>query len=205
MPCCPLRVEGELTVSQAVRCRHSHRAFQERPIEEEKLQLMLFAARWAASWGNRQPWRWIVVRDPAVRAALHQGLDPANHWATRAPVIFVVAAHPDDGGYKDGRPYYLLDCGQSIGQFLLQAAALGIMTHVMAGWTEPAIKEALAVPDPVRIVALIAAGYEGDRESLDETTRQKDLRPRSRKPAHETVSYDRWGSPAYNGPIEKMC
>jgi nitroreductase len=189
------RFDGELTVSQAVLARKSSRAFAARQIEPEKLSLMIYAARWAASRGNTQPWRWIVVQDPALIAELREGLSPNNQWVARAPTIFVLATNPEADPFKDSRHHYIFDCGQSTAQLLLQGAALGLMSHVIAGWTEGPVKRALAIPEPYRVLVLIACGYVGDASTLDEETRQRDLQPKTRLPASETVFYNRWGAP----------
>jgi nitroreductase len=185
----------ELTVSQAVRARRSRRVFAERDVEEEKLQIMLQAARWAASRGNSQPWRWVVARNEPALSELHKALSPSNQWASKAPVMLAIATNPEEDTFKDGRMHYIMDCGQSVGQFLLQGAALGLMMHVLAGWDEAGVKQALGIPEPVRVLALIAAGYMGNPDLLDEETRSKDLQPKPRHPTSRTIFLDRWQKP----------
>jgi nitroreductase len=186
---------GELTVSQAVRARRSRRAFADRDVEEEKLQLMLQAARWAASRSNKQPWYWVVVRGPEALARLHESLSPTNAWAMRAPIMLAVATNPEEDTFKDDRMHFIMDCGQSVGQFLLQGAALGVMTHVLAGWDQATAKRALDAPEPVRILALIALGYMGNPDLLDEETRLKDLQPKPRLDPGQNIFLDRWRTP----------
>lgn len=175
--------------------RRSLRAYAERPVEPEKLRLVLEAGRWAPSFGNRQPWRFIAVTDRAALERLHRALTPGNAWARRAPAVIVVAARPDDAMQVDGKPYYLFDCGLAVQSMLLQAVALGLLAHPIGGWHEAGVKEALAIPEDVRVVVLVVLGYQGSPDVLDEEARRKDERPPVRRPLEETAYADVWGRP----------
>src|SRR5215213_1192954 len=91
--------------------RASSRSFARTPVAPELLDLLFEAARWAPSYGNRQPWRFIVARDPAVLERLHAALTRGNAYAAVAPVLMALAARPEDGQIVERREYYLLDCG----------------------------------------------------------------------------------------------
>ena len=67
--------------------RRSIRKFEDKPVEEEKLQAVLEAARLAPSWANRQCWSFVVVKDPAIRQALSEKLEgnPARREWPRRP------------------------------------------------------------------------------------------------------------------------
>src|SRR5262249_9224824 len=116
-------------------------------------------------------------------------------WVAKAPTILVVATNPEEDTFKDDRKHYIMDCGQSVGQFLLQGAALGVMTHVIAGWESAIVKEALGIPEPVQVLALIAAGYMGNPDLLDEETRLKDLQPKPRHHSSRNIFADGWLNP----------
>jgi nitroreductase len=176
-----------------IRQRESRRAIDTRPIEREALLAVLEAARWAPSYGNMQPWRFIVVENAAALEGVRAALTPGNAWAKRAPVLIVGAANPADAKIVGDKPYYLFDLGLAVSHLLLQATALGLVAHPMGGWDERLIKQALAIPDEVRVVVVVALGHPGRLEDLDERTREKELRPRTRKPLTEIVFADRWG------------
>lgn len=175
--------------------RRSLRAYQDRPVESEKLRLVLEAGRWAPSFGNRQPWKFIAVTDRAALDRLHQALTPGNAWARRAPAVIVVAARPEDAMIVEGKTYYLFDCALATQNMLLQAFDLGLLAHPIGGWNEAKVREALAIPDEVRVVVLIVLGYEGSPDVLDEEARKKDERPPGRKPLDEVACADGWGNP----------
>ncbi|MGA8754565.1 nitroreductase family protein, partial [Candidatus Deferrimicrobium sp.] len=67
---------------RVIGARRSLRAFSQRPVEQEKIERMLDAARWSPSCANRQPWRFVVVgTDAPSRAAVEEALDAGNAWA----------------------------------------------------------------------------------------------------------------------------
>lgn len=109
--------------------------------------------------------------------------------------MLVVAGNPAEQDTRDGLPLFLLDCGFAIENLLLQATHLGLVNHPMAGWDERKVKDAIKIPDPFRVVALIAIGYLGELDDLDEATKAKELRPKTRKNFNEFVFVDSWGNP----------
>ena len=93
--------------------RKSPRAFQTRPVEEEKIQLLLRAFQWAPSSYNKQPWRIVIAVDPAVLTRMHEGIMTGNRrWAVKAPVLAVIVSklEADDVRHDNAIPYYLYDC-----------------------------------------------------------------------------------------------
>jgi nitroreductase len=75
---------------------------------------------------------------------------------------------------------------------LLQAVHLGLMGHPTAGWNEDMLKEVLKIPQDYRIGTVIFFSYEGDIESLDERTREKEEKPRTRNPLSDIVHWNKW-------------
>lgn len=175
--------------------RESRRALAPRPVEREKLRAMLEAARWAPSYGNMQPWRFVLVQDPAAMEAMRPAFTPGNAWAKQAPVLVVGTANPQDAKIVAGKEYYLFDLGLAVENLLLQAVAFGLVAHPMGGWNEQTVKQALGIPDEVRVVVVVALGYPGRLEDLDEATRQKEQQPRTRRALAEIAFADRWGQP----------
>lgn len=175
--------------------RESRRALASRPIEPDKLQAILEAARWAPSYGNMQPWRFLVVQDPRALEEVRPAFTPGNAWAKQAPVLIVGTANPQDAKIVAGKEYYLFDLGLAVQNLLLQAVAFGLVAHPMGGWDEQTIKQALGIPDAVRVVVVVALGYPGRLEDLDEATRQKEQQPRTRRPLAEIAFANRWGQP----------
>jgi len=179
-----------------IAARRSRRAFADRPVEPEKIERMIEAARWSPSCANRQPWRFVVVEKGDLRRpALDEALDPGNTWAKKAPVLVVSGARKEDGTVVESREYYLHDTGLATMSLLYRGADQGLLVHPMAGWKEAPLKAALSMPEDFRPIAVVAVGYPGKHEDLDEETRKKDEKPRVRKGIGEIAFLGRFGEP----------
>lgn len=177
-----------------LRERASRRAIDPAPLGEEDLLALLEAARWAPSWGNGQPWRFVLVRSAQARAAIAAGLSRGNAWAANAPAFIVLAADPADGKERDGQPYYLFDCGLAVLSLIVEATQRGLVAHPIAGWDQSVIHSAINAPENTRVVVVIVVGKPGNIEMLDESTREKERRPRSRKSLAEIAFDEHWGN-----------
>jgi len=184
-----------------IAARRSLRAFSPRPVEPEKIERMLEAARWSPSCANRQPWRFVVVpRNAPTRSGVEEALEPGNAWARRAPVLIAAGARPQDGAVVESRRHFLADTGLALMSLIYRGVDQGLLVHPMAGWREAALREALGLPDDFVPSALVAVGYAGNPEDLDDETRGKDRRPRTRRPLGEIAFAGRWGEP-YAGTL----
>jgi acyl-CoA thioesterase FadM/nitroreductase len=182
--------------SRVIAARRSHRAFSDRPVEPEKIERMIEAARWSPSCSNRQPWRFVIVdKESPTRASLEEALDPGNAWAKRAPVLIVAGAGKADGAVVESREYFLHDTGLATMSLIYRAVDQGLLVHPMAGWKEEPLKAALRLPEGFRPIAVIAVGYAGRLEDVDEETRRKDEKPRTRKETGKIAFRDRFGDP----------
>ena len=176
--------------------RRSLRAFSPRPVETEKIERMLDAARWSPSCANRQPWRFVVVgADAPSRAAVEEALDPGNAWAKAAPVLVAAGARRADAAAVESRDYFLLDTGMALMSLLYRAVDQGLLVHPMAGWKEEPLRAALGLPEDFTPAAVVAVGYAGKAGDLDEAARRKDAKPRERRPLEEIAFRSRWGEP----------
>ena len=175
--------------------RWSPRAFSDRPVAPDVLRSLCEAARWAPSSANLQPWSFIVAtRDNQQEfARMLECLVEGNQiWAKQAPVLMVsVAAKLDRDG--DPNPHAWYDVGQAVALLSVQATALGLFVHQMAGILPEKIRELYQIPDSYEPVTGIALGYPGTPEQLPDKLRQRELAPRTRKPINEFVFAGAWG------------
>ena len=176
--------------------RWSPRAFDERPVEQETLKSLFEAARWAPSSNNEQPWRFIVASKETFTdydrlfACLVEG---NRKWAFRAPVLILSVASllfEDDG--KPNR-HALHDTGMAAENFVLQATALGLQAHQMAGFDTQKARETCLIPTGFDPVAMIALGYPGDPAVLPDYLREREIKPRERQPIGDFVFSIKWG------------
>lgn len=177
-----------------IKSRRSLRAIdRERSLPDAVVTRLLEAARWAPSCSNMQPWRFVVVQSAEALSRAQGALKRGNQtWANHAPLLIVVCANPADDYEANGQPLYLLDCGFATENLLLQGIAEGLVMHPMAGWDEEPMRAALEIPDPYRVVVVIAAGYPGRLEDLPEDLQQRETAARARKPLAELVHYNGW-------------
>jgi nitroreductase len=193
------KAETRVPIHELLERRWSPRAFSDRPVEPEKLLGIFEAARWAASSNNEQPWAFLVAtqQEPKNFEALLDVLVEFNRgWANRAPVLILTLAHAQFE--KDGRPnrHGFYDLGQAAANLALQATAVGLLAHPMAGFNVEAARERFAVPAGWEPASVIALGYPGDPDSLTEKLRLRETAPRHRKPLEQFVFSGNWGHPA---------
>jgi nitroreductase len=179
--------------------RWSPRAYDERAIEPEKLKSLFEAARWAPSSNNEQPWRFIVASKDQVsdwRRLLACLVESNRTWAHRAPVLMLSVASLNFE--DDGNPnrHALHDTGMAVENLVLQATALGLMAHQMAGFDVEKARADLKIPDGYEPVAMIAVGYPGDPNLLTDRLKQRELAPRERNPLSTFVFSGEWGRPS---------
>ena len=188
--------ETQYPVAEILRRSWSPRSFSDRLVEPEKLQSLFEAARWAASSFNEQPWNFIVAtkQKPEEHARLLSCLVEGNQrWARAAPVLVVSVAKLNFD--KTGKPnrHAFHDVGLAMGNVLVQATALGLFVHQMAGFSPEKVREIYGVPEGFEPVAAMAIGYGLVAEDLPEAFREFDLGARRRKPAGNFVFETRWG------------
>jgi nitroreductase len=92
--------------------------------------------------------------------------------------------------------YALHDTGAALAHFMLQAHALGLYTHGMAGFDRARAREILGIPDDYDLGAAVALGYLDTPDKLkDQQQRQAEVAKRVRRPLHELAFGAHWGEP----------
>ena len=181
-----------MNVETAIATRRSYRFLQPVEITDEMVEKLAVAAQLAPSCFNNQPWRFVFVRDPAVRARFAETLSGGNSWAQAASMLMAVFTRAEDDCTIQEREYYLFDTGMATAQLMLQATELGLVTHAMAGFNEGEVKEVLGIPTDYRVITVIAVGKKAAEPSTEVTEKQRaseDNRP-ERLPLRSLVFYD---------------
>ena len=189
----------DVELHDLIRNRWSPRAFAEKVVAPDVLRSLFEAARWAPSSNNEQPWAYLVATkdNPENFAKMLGVLVEFNaNWAKHAPVLALSVAHLKT--QRDGKPnrVALHDVGSASAQLTFEANARGLQVHQMAGFDAEEARETFAIPPDWEPVAALAIGYPGDPESLPEKLRDRELAPRTRKPAGEFVMSGSWGHTA---------
>lgn len=175
--------------------RWSPRAFDpDAAITADQLTALLEAARWAASWGHRQPVRFVVGRRGDETFVTLAGLlKRGNSYAHAASALILVCA--DQGEDERTALYSAVDAGAAIAQLTVEAVSRGLIVHPMAGFDVDGAGAAFEIPDGVRPLAVIAIGTLGDYAHVDEAIAERDGRPRERLPLEQIAFGGRWGIP----------
>lgn len=157
-----------MDVKTAVETRHSVRKFAEKPVEREKLNACLDAARLAPSACNSQPWHYIVLDDPQVKANFckeaFSGIYALSAWAEKAPALVAVVSDRGNftsklGNFFRSTEFFLVDQGISGEHFVLRAWELGLGT-CWIGWLDSAkAAKFFKLPAGKKIEHLLAVGY----------------------------------------------
>jgi nitroreductase len=185
-------------VLPAILNRWSPRSFSDREVGPADLARVFEAARWAPSSFNEQPWRFIVgLRNSTTHRKIASTLGGFNQlWAPQAPVLILGVAKTAFTHDGVANAYALYDLGASSALLVLQAAALGLAAHQMAGFDHAAARQALEIPEDFALGSVIALGYQGDPAALtNERMLAQEVAPRQRKPLKDFVFLS-WGSPA---------
>ena len=184
-------------VHEFIESRWSPRGYDDTAtVSSSEITEILDAGRWAPTWGRIQPVRFIVgLRGDDTFARLTTVLTRGNAgWAPRSSALILVSTTNDPDDAK-AHTYGAVDLGLAVGQMLVQARALGLHGHPMAGFDAVAAVEAFGIPDDKRPLVLLAVGRLAEEASLPDDIRERDTRERTRLPLTEVAFAGRWGEP----------
>lgn len=148
-------------LGEPMRSRWSPTIFDTRHLlTSQEIVLLLQAAQWAPSWGNSQPWHYLVAeRGSSTADALTQTLTRGNRsWVPRASVVLVSVVQVEPVGDLEPSPMALYDAGQAAAHLTLQARSMGLDAHQFAGFDRDAFGVAMGVPGTHRVLPGIAVG-----------------------------------------------
>ncbi len=188
--------DTRVPIQPDIAARWSPRAFDaDAVITADALTGLLEAARWAATWGHRQPVRFMVgVRGDETFATLASTLKRGNSYAHSAGALILVCA--DQGPDEKTALYSAVDAGAAIANLSIEAVSRGLVAHPMAGFNPVAAREAFGVPDGVRPLAVVAVGSLGDYAAAPPEIVERDAVARERLPLAEIAFAGSWGIPA---------
>jgi nitroreductase len=184
-------------VEEIILKRWSPRSFADKPVASDLLTKIFTAASWAASSYNEQPWRFLVGKkgDETYTKIFDSLIEFNQNWAKSAPVLILSVAKKTftQSGQPNG--YALHDTGAASATFSLEATALGLHTHGMAGFDKDKARASFGIPEDFELGAVWALGYLGDPNALPDQMQQMEIAPRTRKPLPEIV-FSAWDTPA---------
>jgi len=182
-------VDGK-KVLELIISRQSDRKYSDKPVEKEKLDRIIEAGRMSPSACNAQPWKFIVVTEPSIVEKIAEAASARllgmNSFVKQAPVQIIVIREKPNFSSKVGatiknKDYSLIDIGIASENICLQAKAEGLGSCMIGWFDEKMLRKILHIPRSKRVELIITLGY-----SLG------DQRNKKRKPAEETVSYNKY-------------
>jgi len=168
-----------MNVLEAIRKRYSCRAYQQKAVEPDKLDMILEAARLAPSARNMQDWRFVVVTDSRIRSRVAATTNRPDVFA-KAGAIIAACSNSD----------YIMRCGQAIGpidvaialeHICLQATDLGLGTCWIGSFDPEKVRQILGIPDDIAVIELMTVGYPADSKPEPQ-----------REPMERIVSFEKW-------------
>jgi len=168
-----------MKVLEVISKRYSCRAYQDKKIEQKKLDVIMEAARLAPSARNMQDWRFVVVTQRKTRRQV-AALTNSPEVFEKAGAIIAACSNSD----------YVMRCGQAISpidvsialeHICLQATDLGLGTCWIGSFDPEKVARVLGIPDDIQIIELMAVGYPADGR-----------REPDREPIENVVCYEKW-------------
>ena len=169
-----------MTFLELAKKRYSVRAYKSTPVEDEKLQQVLEAARLAPTAANHQALQFIVIHTKGREEELKRIY--GAKWFTDAPIV-ICGCGISSKAYKrqDGKNYSDIDVTIVMDHLIMAATDLGLGTCWIAAFNAEATREILKLPDEVEPVIFTTLGYPDDKPKA-----------KSRKPLNEVIRYEHW-------------
>jgi len=181
--------------------RWSPRAYAaDKPVSRAQLAALLEAGRWSPSCNGDEPWRYLVwdkSRDAEGWQKAFDCLSENNRkWVKNVPLLMLSCAGSIFG--HNGKPnrWTQHDTGMASLSIALQAVAMGLIAHQMGGFDAEKARATFAIPAEFTPMSMIAVGYQAGPDVLDEETKAKEMKPRTRKPLGQCFFEGGWGKPA---------
>ena len=168
-----------MKVFEAIQKRYSCRAYQQKSIEQEKLDKLMEAARLAPSAKNTQDWRFVVVTDKKVKKQVAETTNRAEVFENAGAII--VGCSNSDFKMTCGQAIAPIDVSIALEHICLQATELGLGTCWIGSFRTDQVRSILNIPDDINIVELMAVGYPADNAKKP-----------NRLPMEEIICYNKW-------------
>ena len=170
-----------MDIYEAIRVRKSVRSFRDTPVEQAVLDRIFDAVRLAPSARNIQEWRFVAVRDAAVRERI--AVEAARQpFVGTAAVLLACCAETDGRIMRCGQAAYPIDVAIAMDHLALVAAAEGLGTCWIGSFDESAVKQILGIPAAIRVVQLMPLGYPADPSALS----------KGRLRREDILRYEKW-------------
>lgn len=185
-------------INEILAKRWSIRAFDpDKEIEKEKILAICEAARWSPSSGGEEPWNFIIFdrfREPKSFEKILNCLSDYNQiWVKNAPVLILTIAREKWRNSEELNRWSQHDTGAAAMSIYIQAVSMGLMTHPMGGFSVEKVINEFGIPDGFTPMAVIAIGYQGQLDVLDEYNKKREISARKRREISDNFYFGEWG------------
>jgi len=168
-----------MDIKEVIQKRYSCRSYKDTPVSKEKLKSILEAAQLAPSASNRQPYKFIIVKDKGKREKLAEAA--GQSFIAEAPIVIAGVSLEPERIMSCEVPTYGVDVAIAMEHIALQACADGLGSCWIGAFSQQEAKKILGVPEEYKVVALMPIGYSADSQGLKE-----------RKNLEELVDYEKF-------------
>jgi len=168
-----------MTVAETIAKRYSCRAYQDKAIEQEKLDKIFEAARYAPSAKNLQDWRFVVVTEKGIKQKVADCTNQSQPFGQAGAMIAACSVCKET--MRCGQQIAPIDVAIALEHIALMATELGLATCWVGSFDAEKVRQLLEIPKEVAIIELMALGYPANGRRL--TTRE---------PVKNIVCFDKW-------------
>ena len=161
--------------------RRSVRSYEPHPLADAVLAEILEAAHCAPSAANRQPWHFVVVREPEQRRSLAEACN-GQMWLADAAALIVGLGLP-----AVSEKWYRVDVAIALENLVIAAASHGLGTCWIGAFNREALKKLLQIPEDHDPIVLTPLGFPSGTRPFHSAA--------SRKPVSEVACSERFGQP----------
>jgi nitroreductase len=174
-------MEATMNVSDAIRLKRAVRKFQEKPLPEDVIQVILNAGRRSQSSKNEQTWNFIAISDKSILKALSECGTYAGHLAGAALAVAILTPDPN------GKFQIMFDAGQAAAFMQLAAWELGVGSVPASIYEPEKAREILGFPAEWHLRIALSFGYPLEEEKISAAPKKG-----GRRTLEELVHWDRW-------------
>ena len=183
-------------INDVISQRWSSRAFDSNYIiEEDSINSLFEAARWAPSCYGDQPWQFVLFKkeDATAWTSALNCLSIGNQdWAMDASILIIVCSKKNFNHNNKPNRFAHYDTGAAAENICLQATSIGLNAHQMGGFDEDKIRYLSNIPKEFDILACIAVGKQLNESKLSKVQKEKETQARSRKPLKDIYFVNEW-------------
>lgn len=150
-------------------------------VDPKALQSVLEAGRLAPSAKNRQPWRFILIRNPQTKSRLREACF-GDEKVENAPAIIAICTTNTEYRMPNSHLSWPIDLTFAASFMVIQAQHVGLSTIIYSSFHEDEVRQILTVPHSMRVLLLLLIGKSSENK----------LEPHDRLKKERVISEDHW-------------